>query len=69
VLELFTGHCHLKGRIFKLGVTYGTTWKRCLEKDESATHILYDSEAIAYLGFRHLGQFFVWNQATIMTPP
>jgi hypothetical protein len=40
------------------------TCERCLE-DESATHILWyydilcDCEAIAYLRFRHLGQFFM----------
>jgi hypothetical protein len=28
-------------------------------KDESATHILCDYEAIAYLRFRHPGQFFM----------
>jgi hypothetical protein len=31
----------------------------CTEEDESATHILCDCEAIAYLIFRHLGQFFM----------
>jgi hypothetical protein len=35
------------------------TCERCLEEEESATHILCDCEAIAYLRFRHLGQFFV----------
>jgi hypothetical protein len=29
--------------------------ERCLEKHESATHILWDCEAIEYLRFRHLG--------------
>jgi hypothetical protein len=29
------------------------------EKDESATHILCDCEAIAYLRFRHLGHYFM----------
>jgi hypothetical protein len=32
-----------------------SAWK----KDESATHILCDCEAIAYLRFCHLGQFFM----------
>jgi hypothetical protein len=58
VVGLFTGHCHLKGCLFKLGPTEDTC-ERCLEKAESATHILYDCEAIAYLRFRHLGQFFI----------
>jgi hypothetical protein len=33
--------------------------ERCLEEDESATHILCDCEAIANLRFRHLGQCFM----------
>jgi hypothetical protein len=35
------------------------TCERCLEEDESATHILCDCETIAYFTFRHLGQFFM----------
>jgi hypothetical protein len=42
---LFTGHCHLKGHLFKLRLTDGPTCERCLEEDESATHILCDCEA------------------------
>jgi hypothetical protein len=32
--------------------------EKCLEGDESATHVLCDCEAIAHLRFRQLGQFF-----------
>jgi peptide methionine sulfoxide reductase MsrB len=35
------------------------TSEKCLEKDESATHILCECEAIAYLRFRHLGHCFM----------
>jgi hypothetical protein len=35
------------------------TCERCLEKDESATHILRDCEAIGDLRFRHLEQDFL----------
>jgi hypothetical protein len=59
MIVLFTGHCHLKGNIFKLGLTDDPTCERCLEEDESATHVLCDCEAIAHLRFRHLGQFFM----------
>jgi hypothetical protein len=59
VVGLLTGHCHLKGHLFKLGLTDDPTRERCLQEDESATHILCDCEAIAYLRFRHLGQFFM----------
>jgi hypothetical protein len=43
----------------QLGLTDDPTCERCLEEDESATHILCDCEAIAYLRFRHLGQYFL----------
>jgi hypothetical protein len=56
---LYTGHCHLKGHLFKLGLTNDRTCERCLEADESATHVLCDCEVIAHLRFRHLGQFFM----------
>jgi hypothetical protein len=59
VVGLFTGHCHLEGRLFKLGLTDDPICERCLEKDESVTHILCECKAIAYLRFRHLGQFFM----------
>jgi hypothetical protein len=32
---------------------------RCLEEDESTTHILHDREAIAYLRFHRLVQVFM----------
>jgi hypothetical protein len=59
VAGLITGHYHLKGHLLKLGLTDDLIWDRCLEEDESATHILSDCEAIAYLRFCHLGQFFM----------
>jgi hypothetical protein len=45
-------------QIFKLGFTDDPICERCLEEYESATYILCDCEAIAYLKFHHLGQFF-----------
>jgi hypothetical protein len=59
VVGLYTGHCHLKGHLLKLGLIDYPTCVRCLQKDEPATHILCDCEAIAYLRFRHLGQFLM----------
>jgi hypothetical protein len=44
------------------------TCERCLEEDESATHILCDCEAIAYLRFCHLGQFFMEQSDYYDTP-
>jgi hypothetical protein len=48
-----------KGHLFKLGLTDDPICERCLGEDESATHILCDCEAIAYLIFRHLVHFFM----------
>jgi hypothetical protein len=59
VTGLLTGYCHLKGHLFKMGLTESPICERCLEKDESATHILCDCETIAYLRFRHLGHYFM----------
>jgi hypothetical protein len=66
---LFTGHCHLRGRLFKLGLTDDPTCERCLEEDESATHVLRHCEAIAHLRFRHLGQFFMEPSDYCKPPP
>jgi hypothetical protein len=48
IVELFTGHYHLKGHLFKLGLTDDPTCERYLEV-ESATHVLCDCEAIAHI--------------------
>jgi hypothetical protein len=59
MLGLLTGHCHLKGHLFKLGLTDDPISEMCLEADESATHVFCDCEAIAHLRFHHVGQFFM----------
>jgi hypothetical protein len=59
VVGLFTGHCHLKRHLLKLGLTDDPTCERCLEEDVSATHIQCDCEAIANLIFHQLGQYFL----------
>jgi hypothetical protein len=46
VVGLFTERCHIKGHLFKLGLTDERTCERCLEEDESITHILCDCELI-----------------------
>jgi hypothetical protein len=46
MVGLFTGHCHLMGHLFELGLTDDPTCERCLEEDESATHVPCDCEAI-----------------------
>jgi hypothetical protein len=59
VVGLLTGHYHLEGHLFKLGLTADPICERCLEGDESSTHILCDCEAVAWTRFRHLGQYFL----------
>jgi hypothetical protein len=59
VVGLITGHCHLEGYLFKLRLADDLICERCLEEDESATHILCDCETIAHVRFHHLGQFFM----------
>jgi hypothetical protein len=48
-----------KRHLFKFGLTDDPTCERCLEEDESATHVLCDCETITYLWFHQLGQFFM----------
>jgi hypothetical protein len=48
-----------KEHLFKLGLTDDPICERCLEENESATHILCDCEAVAHVTFRHLGHFFM----------
>jgi hypothetical protein len=47
----FTGHCHLKWHLSKWDV------RKEPRKNKTATHILCECEAIAYLILRHLGQY------------
>jgi hypothetical protein len=42
-----------------VGLTDDPICERILEEDGSATHILCDCKAVAYLRIRHLGQFFM----------
>jgi hypothetical protein len=53
VVGLFTGHCHIKGH------HDDPICERCLEEQELSTHTLCYREAIDYLRFRHLSQFFM----------
>jgi hypothetical protein len=55
MVGLLTEHCHLKGHLFKLGLVNSLRCARCLEKEESTTHI----EAMAYLRFHHTGHYFM----------
>jgi hypothetical protein len=42
---LFTGHCHLKGHLFKLELVDSPKCERCKQATETASHVLGDCEA------------------------
>jgi hypothetical protein len=50
---LLTGHCNLKGHLFKLGLVNSPECDRCKQASEMASHILCDREALATVRFRH----------------
>jgi hypothetical protein len=56
---LFTGHCHLKGHLFKLGLVDSPECDRCKQASETASHVLCNCEALAALRFRYLGHYFM----------
>jgi hypothetical protein len=49
----------LKRVPFQTGIDWWSHLRKVPKEDKSATHILCDCQAIAYLKFRHLDQFFV----------
>jgi hypothetical protein len=57
--ELLTGHCPLKGHVFKLGLVNSPECNRCKQASETASHVFCDCEALATLRFRHLGRHFM----------
>jgi hypothetical protein len=56
---LLTGHCHLKGHLFKLGLVNSPECNRCKQASETTLHVLCDCEALATLRFRYLGHHFM----------
>jgi hypothetical protein len=56
---LFTGHCHSKGHVFKLGLVDSPECDRWKQASETASHVLGDCEALAALRFRYLGYHFM----------
>jgi hypothetical protein len=39
---LLSGHCHLKGHLFKLGLVDSPGYDRCKQASETALHVLCD---------------------------
>lgn len=56
---LLTGQCHLKGHLLKLGMVDSPRCDRCHQAFETASHILFDCEALVVLRFRHLSHSFL----------
>jgi hypothetical protein len=56
---LLTGHCHLKGHLFKLWLVNSPECNRCKQAFETASHVRCDCEALATLRIRHLGSHFM----------
>lgn len=58
-LVTLTGHCHLKGHLFKLGVIDSPRCDRCKQALETASRVLCDCEALVALRFRLLRYHFL----------
>jgi hypothetical protein len=43
---LLTGHCHLRGHLFKLGKVNNPICRRCYPETETASHVLCDCKAL-----------------------
>jgi hypothetical protein len=56
---LLTGHCNVKGHLFNLGLVNSPECSRYKQASETASHVLYDCEALATLRFRHLVRHFM----------
>jgi hypothetical protein len=56
---LLTGHCHLKGHLFELGLVNSPGCDRCKQASEMATHTFFVTEVLATLRYRHLGCHFM----------
>jgi hypothetical protein len=56
-LRIMTGLL-LKGHLFKLGLVKSPECNRCKQASETASHILFDCDALVTLRFRHLGHHF-----------
>jgi hypothetical protein len=56
---LLTGHCYLKGHLFKLGLVDSPESVRCEQASEPGSHLLYGCKGLAALRFRYLGRYFM----------
>jgi len=56
---LLSGHSHVKGQLFKLGLVNSPVCDGCKQAYEMASHVLCHCEALVTLRFRHLGHHFM----------
>jgi hypothetical protein len=56
---LLTGHCHLKGHQFKLGLVNSSNSNRFKQASEKASHVFRDCKTFTTVRFRHLGHHFM----------
>ena len=56
---LLSGHSHVKGHLFKLGLVNSPVCDGCKQEYEMASHILCHCKALVTLRFRHLGHHFM----------
>jgi hypothetical protein len=59
MMGLLTGHCHLKGYLFKMGLVDSPNCDKCKQASETASNVLCECEALAVLRFRDLGHHFL----------
>jgi len=57
--RLLTGHCPLKGYLFKFGLVDRPGCGRCKQAFVTASHDLCDCKALVVLRFRRLGHCFL----------
>jgi hypothetical protein len=57
--KLLTGHCHFRGRLFKLGLVGSLRFERHKQTSETASHVLCDCEVLAVLRLQYLGHYFL----------
>jgi hypothetical protein len=58
MIGLLTGHCHLKGHLFKLELVNSPECKRCTQPSKTASHIVCDCETLATFNFQAPGSSF-----------
>lgn len=59
LMGLLTGHCHVSGHLFELGLVGNHRCDRCKQAIETTLHSLCNCETFTTFRFKHLGQHFM----------